>query len=267
MIQLFNFIQYKPYVAKTLDGISKTKKGARSRFAEAIQCRPGYVTQVLNGSSDLSLEQADLASSFFGHTEEESRYFLILVMHERAGTRQLKQKIAVQIDESREKYLNLKKRFQVQEISDADQLFFYDSWQNLAVLTLLSIARFQNKEALSAHLHLPLKRISEILEFLERSGLMKVKGDRYLPGTHRTHLGKDSPMIARHHTNWRIQAIQSIERPSERDLHYSSVVSLSAKDMHTVKQRLVEVLEEIAQIIAPSPEEKVCSFCVDFFEV
>ena len=124
---------------------------------------------------------------------------------------------------------------------------------------MLSVPALRTKESICRQTGLPLKRVSEVLEFLERSSLITFKNGKYAPGAYRTHLGKDSPMITKHHVNWRVQSIQSIERQNEQDLHYSSVVSLSAKDMQVIKERIVQVLQDIAKVIEPSPEEKVCS--------
>ena len=53
-------------------------------------------------------------------------------------------------------------------------------------------------------------------------------------------LGNDSPLTPKVHANWRVRSIDSLERETQQELHYSSVVSLSASD---VKQ-LLDVLSE-----------------------
>lgn len=265
MIQLYEFIDYKIYLKKALNYRLKSQKGVRSRLAEAISCRSGYITQVLEGAANLSLEQADFTSQFLGHTDEESEYFLLLVIYERAGTKQLKGKIEKQIRRNQELHLNLKNRFKVNIISEESQMILYSSWQYLAILTLIGVPKFQSKESLSEYLQLPLKRISEIFETLEQHGLISFKNGRYFPEINRTHLGKDSPMISKHHINWRLKAIQSIEKQVDADLHYSSVVSLAVKDVPIVKERLIKALEETSTIISPSKEECVFSLCMDFF--
>ena len=267
LTQLFEFNNYKVFLRAALNTRAKTQRGVRSRFAEALGCRSGYVTQVLNGKSDLSLEQGNLACDFFGLTDEESEFFLLLLIHGRAGSRHLQSRIEKQISRARENRLNLKNRFNVKSISLENQTLFYSNWQYLAVLTALSVPQLQTKETLGAYLNLPQKRVAEIIEAMEHWGLIVFKNGKYQPGIYRTHLGKDSPMLAKHHINWRIQALQSIERQSPQDLHYSSVVSLSEKDALLAKEKLAQSLEEVAAIVAPSPEEKVCSLCLDFFDL
>lgn len=267
MSQIFEFTDYKSYLKKRFRQLYSQQKGVRTRFSEAIQVRSGYVTQVLDGSSHLSLEQTDLASTFLGHTEEEDEYFRLMVLFARAGTKTLKEKIGRQLERSREQHHNLKSRFKVESISQENQTLFYSNWQYVAVLAMLSVPSLQTKEAISSHLNLSLKRISEILNDLEKMGLASQEKGRFTPLTFRTHLGKESPLLAKHHINWRMQSIKSIENQDSDNLHYSSVVSLSQEDMYVVKERLTQALEEVAKIIAPSKEEKVLSLCLDFFKV
>lgn len=90
-------------------------------------------------------------------------------------------------------------------------------------------------------------------------------------GATRIHLGNDSSLISKHHTNWRIQAIRSLDREDRtqqnEDLHYSSVVSLSAADVLKIKAMLVETIESFNATVAPSKEELVQCLALDFFKV
>lgn len=266
MAQLFEFTDYKAYMKKSLDERGKGERGIRSRLAEALSCRPGYITQVLEGDSDLSLEQAQLASQFFGQTQDENEYFLLLVIYGRASIPTLRENIQKQIKRRREEQHNLKNRFKVDEVSKENQMLFYSNWIYIAIFTMLGVPKFQTKEAISEHFHLPLKRVSELLVELEKMGLVTTKGNRFIPTGNRTHLGKGSPMLAKHHINWRMQAVQAIEKDQD-NFHYSSVISLSEKDAYAVKERLSKALEDIAQIVEPSKDEKVLSLCMDFFEI
>jgi uncharacterized protein (TIGR02147 family) len=266
MAQVFEFTEYKSYLKKILHERTKTQRGAQSRLAEAMNCRPGYVTQVLGGKADLSLEQADAVSQFLGHTSEESEYFLLLVIFGRAGTKTLKDKIKAQIERQQKERADLKKRFKVDEVSHQNQMLFYSNWVYVAIFTMLGIPKLQTKEALSAHLGLSLKRVAELLSELEKMGLVVAKGDRYLPSSNRTHLGKDSPMLPKHHANWRMQAMRSIEKRDE-SFHYSSVITISEADVSLVRERLTQALEEVAKIVEPSKDECALSLCIDFFEI
>ncbi len=120
----------------------------------------------------------------------------------------------------------------------------------------------------SEYLGISLKRTAEILEFLVSIKLaLPVENGRFTVGTSRIHLGSDSPMISKFHTNWRMQAIRSLETEDKNDLHYSSVITISDEDFKKIKSLLVKYIEEIKLIVKESPSEKVHSLCLDFFQI
>ena len=103
-----------------------------------------------------------------------------------------------------------------------------------------------------------------------RQKLVSREGDHYLPGTSRVHLGTSSPMITRHHINWRMQAIGALEREDGRPndaLHYSSVVSVATDDVLKIKSLLVKAIENTKKVVRESGEEELHSICLDFFRV
>jgi hypothetical protein len=93
------------------------------------------------------------------------------------------------------------------------------------------------------------------------------EGGALLPGESRIHLTDDSPMISKHHVNWRMQAIQSMEKDASGELHYSSVVSVSREDTPRVREILLKAIEEVRKVVKDSKDETVCCYTVDLFAV
>ena len=58
-----------------------------------------------------------------------------------------------------------------------------------------------------------------------------------------------------------------VDQAKDEDLHYSTVVTLSEQDFRKIKESLLQTIEEARETIRKSPEEKLCSFCVDFYEL
>lgn len=85
-------------------------------------------------------------------------------------------------------------------------------------------------------------------------------------GTTSLHLGAESPLISKHHLNWRLQAMEHFARRSIDDLHYSSVVSLSEKDVVAIKEKLVALVGEVKQVVRESKEERLQCFALDFLK-
>lgn len=268
MAQVLEFTDYRSFLKIALNELGKSLRGARSRLAEHLDVRPGYISQVLNGQSDLTPEVAARACAFFSLTDEEAHYFVLLVSHERAGNADLKRIYQRQIREHQEQYLNMKKRFKVKEaLSASDQHIYYSSWQYAAIHAAVSNPRLQTREAIAGHFRLGPGRISEILDFLARTGIIQCKGGKYQPGNRWVHLGKESALASKNHVNWRLEAIRSLENQRETDLHYSSVIGISEKDIFAIRAKLVKTLEEVREVIKESADETVCSLLIDFFKL
>lgn len=266
---IFSFKDYRAYILAKFDHMPKAGRGARLAMAKAIASPVSHITQMLNGISDLSIEQADAANEFLGHTEDEGDFFILLVQYGRAGSKSLQNRLERQIRNVQEKRLVLKNRLGVKnEISSQDQSTFYSSWIYGAIHVMVSIPKFQTRDAIASHLGLSSKYVGEILEFLISIGLIVKTIKGYEIGTSRIHLGNDSPMISKFHTNWRMKAIQSFEREDfKNNLHYSSAVTISEDDFLKIKTLLVKYISEIKAIIKESKEEGAYSFCLDFFKI
>ncbi|HLD99879.1 MAG TPA: TIGR02147 family protein [Bdellovibrionota bacterium] len=265
---IFDFKDYKAYLNENFKTRPSGGRGVRSALANAIGCQSAYVSQVLNGPAHFSLEQADLINQFLGHTSDESGFFLLLVQLARAGTQSLRSHFQTQIEAVIGKRLILKNRLDVkQTLSPENQAVYYSAWYYAAVHVMLSIPELQTREALIRHLRLPPQRITDVLNFLVSVKLAVKSGTRYQIGTTRIHLPSDSPLISKHHTNLRMLAIQSLDRNEEKDLHYSSVVTISKDDVLKIKSELVKNIETLKKVIRDSKEEVGYCLSFDFFGI
>jgi hypothetical protein len=114
-------------------------------------------------------------------------------------------------------------------------------------------------------------RIGEILDFLISVNLVKRSPELGLAvGEARLFLGADSPLISKHHINWRLQAIQSLENETSGvtdELHYSSTWSISNGDLTLVKSEIVKFLERLRQTLKASENEEAICLNLDFFKL
>ena len=265
---LFDYDHYKAFL-RDRAGPKTRRSGLKAKIAQALRCQPTYVSQVLHGSAQLSLEQADQLNRFFGHSEDESEYLLLLVQRERAGTPSLERFFAAKISELKSRRLVLTARLGTgQTLSKEDQSRYYSSWHYAAIHVALSIPSLRSPSALAEHFKIPLKKVTTVLEFLVQIGLASPQGGGdFGTGPSAVRLGNDSPNILRHHANWRQQAIDSLDREELSELHYSGVLTLSQKDAGRLKDRMLERLKEDLEIVKASPEEELFCYCIDFFQL
>lgn len=269
MKSVCDFNSYRDYLLERLGNPGK-RTGLRLAAARAMKCHSTFVSQVLSGKSDLSLEHAALLNVFFSHTEEEASYFLLLLQRDRAGNSELRNYCETQLKTIRSRRNEIRSRLRdARTISEADEARFYGSWLHGAAHVAVSIPELQTKEALAEYFQLPIARISEVLEFLSQLDMIRYRDGRYDMNKNHFHLGPDSPHIARHHTNWRLKTVASLENRSLRNnnLHYSAVVTMSHADIQNVRKKLLQCLEENVTIIAGSPAEAAYVYCFDFFSL
>src|SRR5262249_15621803 len=260
---IFDYRDYKKYLnaALSTEGVGR---GSRSRLAKTLRCQTAFISHVLNGQSHFSLEHAVAISPFLNHTPEEQRYFVLLVGLGRAGSKELEEFFRSQIDEAQRKRTQIQERITTDRaLKPEAQMRYYSAWYYAAIHVATSIPEYQTREALADGLGLAIALVSECLEFLVEQGLVRHERGRFQIGPVRMHLGTDSPMISRLHANWRLQALQSLERPLSREtsnLHYSTVLTISHDDAKRVRETLLRAIDETERIFRPSPEEVV--YCV-----
>lgn len=267
-MNLFAFTDYKRYLNERLDNTSAGGgRGSRSRLASHTGVQTSYLAQVLRGNAQLSLEQAEQTNVFLQHTEKESLYFLTLVQSARAGSVALRNRLAKQIASLREEHLTLKNRLSVsQPLNEHHQVTYYSSWLYGAIHALVSVPGFQSAEKIANELKVSPRAVTEAIEFLSSCGILVRERKHLKVGNARLHLPSDSPLIQKHHINWRLKAIQNLENEPSQSLHYSSVVSLSESDAKAIHEQLIQTIQKLKAVVHDSPEEDIRSICIDFFK-
>lgn len=267
-IDLFNYKKYKKYLTDKIESESKASKGIRLKLANHIGCQPSYLSQVMNGNPHFTLEQAQLINSFFHHNKVEAKYFLLLIQHERAGTKELKKFFEEQIEEELNSKFDLKKRLpNTEDIPDVAKHRYYSAWYYSAIHMMLSMPECQEVSFISERLHLPPQLVKEVIQFLEDTGLIRLEKNIYELTKKRIHLERDSLFIHHHHINWRSQALQSVEKNLLTDMHYSNTFTLAKKDFPKIKEIFLKAIEDARAIIRPSKDEDVYAITLDVFNV
>ncbi|MGZ3740564.1 MAG: DUF4423 domain-containing protein, partial [Bdellovibrionota bacterium] len=204
----------------------------------------------------------------FQLSDAEVDYFLLLVHEERAGTKELKNRYRKKREQLLQEQDQLRRHFFTpQPLVLEQQARYYSSWHYAAIHVLLTIPIFREKSVIASRLSLPMEIVNAALEFLTHAGLAKFEEGEYRPGVSRIFLEKGSPLISKLHQNWRLRSLVQVDQAKEEDLHYSTVVTLSESDFRKIKESLLQTIEAARETIRKSPEEKLCSFCVDFYEL
>ena len=258
---------YRSYLVEKLGG-DRSRTGLRKKLAAAIPVHTTFVSQVLKGRAEFSLEQAEATNEFFAHTRDEGEYFLLLVMHGRAGSSKLRRRFEEKIRGIQEERQKVKNRVKNDdEISIKDRERFYSSHLYAAIHVLTSIPEFSTVDRIAESLRLPRERIQEMIEFLLKLGVLVSRAGEFHPGPRHVHLGGDTPLIIKHHTNWRLHTTANLQFAERNDVHYSACVSLSKADVLKIRESILKNLEGNLSVISKSNEEDAYVYSLDFYRL
>ena len=256
------------WVASGIIGLANTDAGVRS--ADAIQCDGAYLSKILKGGADLGLEQSLALCRYLRLSTDETDFFLLPVQFKRAGTEHLRRHFLLKIHDVEQSRIQLKNRFRVGVgLSAEDTFTYFSEWYFPVIhLILVTMKGFRNARDIERALGLSTDVVLKAIEFLEKIGLIQRDEDHYKQGKRNIHLSNDSPVITSYHAQWRLQAIRSLERKAELDLHYSNTVTINKKDFETIRKILVSAIESVRDQVSASKDENVVSaFTLDWFEI
>jgi uncharacterized protein (TIGR02147 family) len=266
-MDIFDFTDYRDFLKHYVESTDKTW-GIKSSLAEAAGCQRSFFSQVLAGQASLSLEHASGIATFLKFDDDQTEQLLDLVTLEKAQNNNLKNILKQRLQKRIHERENLSRKFGAPSISSSEhQLLYYSTWYAPVIHILTGIDRFQTIDSIAKKLSLPSSVIESSLKQLEVMGLVKAEGTQWKNIKSSIHLSKDSPMAVSHHFNWRQQANQDLQLRALDSIHYTSLQSISKKDIPKFKKIVLEMLEESRSLVIQSGKEEVVSFACDLFVV
>jgi len=250
-------------------GSAKQRRGIKSRFAKYISSHSSYLSQVIKGSTQFTLEQGLAITDFFQMEPIAKNYFMLMLQKERAGTVHLQNHYQEKIDLLLTEKSKISERLKntTEEIPKAAYEKYYSDWYYLAIHILTSIPQFHSAKIISEHLGIPIIKVEEILQFLTRHGFVEQKENRYQIGTRHIHIKKNNKLNLNHQLNWRLKTLEQVKSKNDQNINYAVVYSLSKKDAEKLKEECLKFIKNNLQIVAPSKEEVMYCCILDFYEI
>ncbi len=266
-LNIFQFSDYRQYLATWLKAAKEKKTFNLSRLAEVANVHPTFLSHVFTGAKHLSLEQAALISDHIGHTKLEQDYFIVIINLDRAGNERLKkywQEKKAQLESQKNK---LGERFDKHKTLTAEERAeFYSSWLYVAIWVSTSIEGRQNLNQISERFKITRERAVEILGFLIRAGLCQEKHGNYSMSDSHVHVPNESLHVVKHHMNWRMKAIQKMDTRSDEELFFTGPMSIAKSDFDLLREKLNKLIKEVVEVAKKSEAEEVVCLNIDFFK-
>jgi uncharacterized protein (TIGR02147 family) len=264
---IFDFSNYREFLKSYISKLPRRGHGELSKIAQHLGVHSTLVSLILSGERDLSAEQAYDLAQYLHLTDLETDYFNLLVQLSRGGNHRYKSFVKKKMEETKAEALKLSHRFtHDKSLSDEERSIFYSSWVYSAIRLYTSTEESgRTLEEIVERFDLPRVKVLPILQFLTSAGLLKLEADRYSMGVQRTFLEQGSPHLLKHHSNWRIKALQKSDQISEKEMMFTSPISVSRKDFDKIRESLAHILKEVSQTVKDSPAEDIACLNIDFF--
>lgn len=215
----------------------------------------------------LNLELADALADHIGLQEKEAEYLFLLVDFERAGTTRLKARLRKRVEQAQKSAAKLANRIQKdRELSPEVMSVFYSSWMYSGIRNLTAVPGMNELEALADRLNLTKPVVAQVIAFLLEHGLCVQVEGKLSYGPSWTHIDANSPLIAKHHQNWRLRGFSKMDLRSDEDLFFTGPMSLSQEAATEIRRMLPSLIERVQKIVRPSTSETVRCLNIDWFE-
>ena len=268
-MDLFKIMNYREIIRNKIKE-NEDLRGYQKQLAKAGGCQPSYLSQVINSHVHLTADQAAGFCESWGFNEDETDYFIGLVLYERSNSRPFKRNILNKLSRLREKYQRISEHFDdAQKLRVNEHLIeYFNTWYFSAVNTLLTIPEFQAIEKIAYHLGLKEELVRKCVDKLVEMGFAVKDGEnRWKTLPFHLYLTEETPLRIAYHANWRQQANRRMQMSEKQGVHYSVVASLSRSDFEVLQTKICDLIKESRYTIASSKEELIICFLCDFFPV
>ncbi len=265
---LFNTTSYKDFLKLAIRE-NRHIKAYRTRLAEGAGCQRTFLSHVLHTHVEFTIEQAHSLARFWKMNEEQTDYFVTLVLYSRAGTPPLRKYFLEKIERIRTKKTEVERAILKGEPPssvDSTETTYYCEWQYAALHLMISVPSLQSVSALSSRLGETEEKVLARLKELERLGFAREQNGKWRRTEKDLHVGRSSPLYALHHINWRTRSLPALLNEPE-SLHFTGIHSLSKDDVKKIKELLLGFLSTSQSIVKDSREEEVVCINLDLFTV
>lgn len=268
-VNIFKYKDYRKYIINRIECFPKFGHGIRTKLASILNCRPSFITHVLNNRLDFTSEQALKIAVFFKLNDGEIDYFLLLIRFERAGNTELKSHIKKQIEKSKIYHItqsmlttrqdtDISNNYQIKDIS-----IFTTSWPHMAVILLIAQEVAMTKSGLAKHLTINEDTLTSIIKDLINVNIVKMLDKNRLYVSKKDYEVILSNIIEEKnfHITWRnklIDKLQTTQRDlkSNSNIHYTLPVCLPESVILDVKSILEDAIFTINSKIKNQNYEK-----------
>lgn len=266
-MRIYKYTDYAAYLKDYIGHRPRNGRGEISRMALEIGVHTTLMSLILSGQRDLSAEQCFDLARYLNLTESEQEFFSTMAQYRRAGNNRLKSHLKAKLQLQKDAAIKAERHFEHEKkLTEHHQAQFYSSWIYSAIrLFCTTEERGKSLDQIVEKFSLTRQKTLHYLEFLLEAGLILTENDLYKMGVSRTFLERGSIYLSKHHTNWRLQAIQKVDEITDQELMFTSPISVSRDDFENIRTEISSMIQKISARVKDSPAEDVACLNIDLF--
>lgn len=265
---IYNFWEYRSFLLHATSERKKTERGVLTSLAGFVRIHPTLISQILSGSKDFTVEQGLLVAQYFGLLEKETDYFILLIQFSRAGTNDSRKYFEKKCKDFRERMSKVAEHVvTTRDFSEAAKAIFYSSWIYPVIHIALTLDKPMTANEISKKFSIEIDRVLRAIDFMIENGILIQIDGKISGGAISTHIGKESPFLAKKLMHWRVKALEKIDSLPIDQLMYSTTVSLSKDDYQKLQLGLVKHIQDFLVVVKESPAQEIAHLNIDFFKV
>ncbi len=265
---IYSFEDYKKFLHAWLETRPRKGYGESRKIAGHLGVSTTMISQIFNGEKHLSLEMAAELAEYLGLSNDETAHFYLLVQYQRAGSHKLRKSLLEKIKETQRRVQELEKRIKAKDGFPSEVINeFYSSWAYAGTWGLIALGKYHSAEEIAERLHLTISAVKRVLDFFLREKMVEYNDGRLMLTETSVHIGKGSPFLTKHHTNWRLRAIDQLtHQQRSSDLFFTGPLHLSKELAEQIREELPAFIESIMNRVVPSSSEVVRCLNIDWFD-
>jgi uncharacterized protein (TIGR02147 family) len=259
---------------RAIDGLVSARKLSDSsmnfrKLADTARVPKSYLSKVLNGSANLSSDQAYTIAKALDLNPDEHEYFLLLLEYERTGLKERRRALLQRIESIQEKYLDTKEHLPMPQLSVAenDQAAYYlMPWAQIVHMGL-TISRFAERpKLLQQSLGIDPQEFQTTLRMLEKLRIIGPTSKGYVVNQMNLALPKDSPL----YPSWRTQldmlsASAQLVKRDPKSYGLRVVFSADESTRREIHERFLAFLGDAQKLCEKSNSTQVFQMNFDLF--
>ncbi len=270
-MQIFEFKSYRAGLEELLAHEKKLRgaRGSMARLAEKAQIQPSYLTNAMKLRAHLSSDQIYSLGEVLGLNESAKEFLSLLMEWERASHAGRKADLRKRLDATKKENIRVGKHIKVPESPLAEierQKYYLDPNIELMHLYLGTENAPTDTAEIAKLWGLPEQTISDALVFLQKSGLVKLKGKKWISEAVHQHLPRESPLCKPQQMLMRLRAMETLQKiPRNEAYTFAATVTMTEEVKFQIQARFIEFLKETEKLIRDSRSENIYQIQFDLF--